>query len=232
MWFREGFPARTSALPEKAQDSTASDQDSGGRWPGSWARYDPAMCSWRTAQHSLLEGLDEFSETWPRSGLMRRGECYPLRMSAPRTSVSESGLWPTPVADDTGLRSRKYAQGGTPLSLAVQMIPTPTAGDAKSSGSRNTANSNAHPGVSLTDWVRQDGGRGRMWPTPTAQDAKNNGAPSQMERNTKPLNAEVGGSLNPPFVEWLMGWPLGWSDCAASGTGKFLSWRQKHSLNL
>ena len=52
----------------------------------------------------------------------------------------------------------------------------------------------------------------KMWPTPTAQDAKNNGGSSQHSRNTKPLNAEVGGSLNPQWVEWLMGYPIGWTD--------------------
>jgi hypothetical protein len=47
--------------------------------------------------------------------------------------------------------------------------PTPTLGDGKSSGSRNTPNSKAHPGISLTDAVRQDGGTGRMWPTPKSE---------------------------------------------------------------
>jgi hypothetical protein len=51
-----------------------------------------------------------------------------------------------------------------------------------------------------------------MWPTPTTQDAANNGGPSQSERNTPPLNAIVGGLLNPDWVEWLMGWPVGWTD--------------------
>jgi len=49
----------------------------------------------------------------------------------------------------------------------------------------------------------------RMWATPTVNDAKNNGAPSQMERNSKALNAAAGGSLNPNWVEWLMGFPPG-----------------------
>jgi hypothetical protein len=49
-----------------------------------------------------------------------------------------------------------------------------------------------------------------------------------MVRNTKPLNAEVGGQLNPMWVEWLMGWPLGWTDCAASVTDKFQQWRNSH----
>ncbi len=51
----------------------------------------------------------------------------------------------------------------------------------------------------------------RMWPTPTTQDAKNNGGESQHNRNTKPLNAEIGGSLNPQWVAWLMGYPTEWT---------------------
>jgi site-specific DNA-cytosine methylase len=65
----------------------------------------------------------------------------------------------------------------------------------------------------------------RMWPTPTTQDAANDGGPSQFERNSLPLNAAVktttsppaGGSLNPTWVEWLMGFPLGWTDLRSLG---------------
>jgi hypothetical protein len=70
--------------------------------------------------------------------------------------------------------------------------------------------------------------RSNMWPTPTAQDAKNNGAASQQDRNTKPLNAEVGGKLNPTWVEWLMGWPLGWTDLKLLGMDKFREWLRQH----
>ena len=51
-----------------------------------------------------------------------------------------------------------------------------------------------------------------MLPTPTVQDSKNNGGPSQQKRKTKPLNAVAGGTLNPTWVEWLMGYPKGWTD--------------------
>lgn len=56
----------------------------------------------------------------------------------------------------------------------------------------------------------------RLLPTPTVQDASNNGGPSQYERNSLPLNAVIGGALNPLWVEWLMGFPLAWTDLAAS----------------
>jgi len=98
------------------------------------------------------------------------------------------------------------------------MWPTPKASAAGPDFAKMTRSGT---GISLQTAVA-------MWPTPTAQDAKNNGAPSQMERNTKPLNAEVGGALNPTWVEWLMGWPLGWTDCAASGTDRFRQWLRSH----
>jgi len=70
----------------------------------------------------------------------------------------------------------------------------------------------------------------KMYPTPTVQDAKNNGAQSQQERNMRPLNAVVGGSLNPPWVEWLMGFPGGWTDLAVSVTHKFQQWLKLHGI--
>jgi len=50
--------------------------------------------------------------------------------------------------------------------------------------------------------------RQEMWPTPTAHNAKEGGFPSEHNRNTPTLSAQTGGSLNPTWVEWLMGWPV------------------------
>jgi hypothetical protein len=60
-----------------------------------------------------------------------------------------------------------------------------------------------------------------MWPTPTVQDASNNGGDSQYNRNSLPLNAAIGGSLNPTWVEWLMGFPLEWTVLEVSATQLF-----------
>jgi len=129
----------------------------------------------------------------------------------PRTAAKESGLWPTPTVfhalrgnhdepvEAYLARVQDHKEGktkgkpGPSLGIAVRMWPTPTAGDSKGSGSRNTATSKAHPGISLTDAVLGDGGRGRI-------DAGNSGR------------------LNPEWVEWLMGFPIGWTDCDASET--------------
>jgi hypothetical protein len=34
--------------------------------------------------------------------------------------------------------------------------------------------------------------------------------------------------LNPTWVEWLMGWPLGWTDCAPLAMDKFRQWCASH----
>jgi len=97
-WFLAASPARTSAPQERAQDLTESAQDFGAKWPESLARYDRASRSWRTAQCSLLGDLEEFSETWPRWGLMLDGACWELPTLARPISENESGFWPTPTA--------------------------------------------------------------------------------------------------------------------------------------
>lgn len=80
-----------------------------------------------------------------------------------------------------------------------------------------------HPNSNLAEQVAVQ----HLLPTPTCQDAKNNGGPAQQLRNTKPLNAVAGGALNPEWVEWLMGWPIGWTDCAPLEMGRFLPWLQQ-----
>jgi hypothetical protein len=232
-------PARTSASQEKALASPEQGPVFGTSSLGSLAKYDPDTSLWRTSQLSLLEGSTPFSGRFPRSGMTRNGTLFQLVPLVLRTGGNGSGSSafvagmvqkpthhvPTPTASDhierrsTSSEVLNFETNKTvSLDRWVRMWPTPTAGDSKSSGSLNTASSKAHAGVSLTDAVRGDGGRGRMYPTPTVQDASNNGGPSQYQRNSLPLNAVAGGSLNPTWVEWLMGFPLGWTVCDASAT--------------
>lgn len=122
--------------------------------------------------------------------------------------ITHRETWPTPVATDGThggrVTPRKSREGGNLIEAVAARTawPTPTVrlaknGDCPSERERKTPNLNAAV---------------RMFPTPTTQDAANNGGPSQSERNTPPLNAIVGGLLNPDWVEWLMGWPVGWTD--------------------
>jgi hypothetical protein len=99
-WFRVGFLAPTLAPLATAKASKASKAASGERWRASFAKFDPATSSWKTHQLSLAGALEPFSETWPRSGLMRNGMCWERTTLAPITAESESGLLPTPRASD------------------------------------------------------------------------------------------------------------------------------------
>lgn len=68
------------------------------------------------------------------------------------------------------------------------------------------------------------------WPTPTAHNAKETNAPSEAKRNEPTLASRVGGTLNPTWVEWLMGWPLEWTDLKPLEMGKFQQWQQQHGI--
>ena len=73
------------------------------------------------------------------------------------------------------------------------------------------------------------------WPTPASRDYRYPNRVSYQERSgTKKgeqLNNAVGGALNPVWVEWLMGFPLGWTDCARSATRRCRKWLRRHSAN-
>ena len=109
-------------------------------------------------------------------------------------------LLPTPAAEEARgtveqhLARKQKADGYermtvTSLGILVKTLPTPTAGDAHSAGSRNLPGSKAKPGVSLTDIVRTgDSTTSRLLPTPTTQDAANTAGASQQRRNSDPLN--------------------------------------------
>lgn len=109
MSFLEAFPAKTLAPQEKAQDSTESNLGSGLKWCGSFVRYDHDTHLWKTPQCSLLEGLDAFSETWPKWGSMRNGECWALTKWARLTKENEFGSLPTPSG--TSNHGRNHVSG-------------------------------------------------------------------------------------------------------------------------
>lgn len=224
-WFQEGFRAKTSAAPGKVQDLTANARACGWKWPASLAKYDPSSRSWRTRQCSLLGGLTEFSETWPRWGLMRDGEFWEQTTLAPHTDVSEFGLWPTPRRTDADRGGRgdliQAVRGNT--NSHFKMWPTPH-------GFSKDGKSNGPSGNELGRAVNQ-----RPYPTPLARDAHNRSGQAkryleQGRVNLQDRNAADGirGSLNPTWVEWLMGWCQGWTDLKPLATDRFRSWRQQH----
>jgi hypothetical protein len=219
-WYRAGFPVKTSALQEKAQDLTENDQDCGEKWRGWSARYDQDSCGWKTAQLSLLGDSEQSSVIFPRSGMTRDGLLWGLPMLERPTSETGFGfLLPTPTAKPMGSNTHMRSKGLTTKQV-YQMWPTPTV-----CGNYNRKGASKTSGDGLATAVR-------MWPTPTAHNAKETNAPSESERNTPTLAAQAGGPLNPDWVEWLMGWPIGHTVLKPSETAKSRNAEQMHGKLL
>ena len=199
--------APTSVPPAKAPESPASSQDCGAKWRELSVKFDRDSSSWKTAHCLLSEDLPWSSVTLPKWGMMRAGELWERTTLALRTAATAPGSWAAPVANN-----QMSATIPALLKEAQRLHPRGQ--------------------WSLATQVAAEHATGnRMWPTITVQDAKNNGAPSQMERNTKPLNAEVGGALNPDWTEWLMGWPIGHTASAPLATDKFQQWQRSHGVS-
>lgn len=99
-------PAKTYLARGKARELTEQEAGYGANLPASFARYDQDTHSWKTAQCSLIEGLDEFSGTWPKSGIMRNGVCWELTMLIPCVREKECGYsLMRPTASD-GMRTK------------------------------------------------------------------------------------------------------------------------------
>jgi hypothetical protein len=121
------------------------------------------------------------------------------------------------------------ANAGWGLSSAVKLWPTPNVPNGGRSVKHVTdwrGKSAYHNGkkvqVGLESAVK-------MLPTPTADDTGHRTKPYAQVGT--PLSMEAGGSLNPTWVEWLMGWPLGWTDLKALETAKFQQWQCLHGVS-
>jgi DNA (cytosine-5)-methyltransferase 1 len=224
------FHAKTSAQQEKALELTENEAECGEKWRASFTKYDPDTSLWKTHQCSLLGDLEEFSETWPQWGLMRDGECWEQRMLEQTIKGTEFGLsenkelWPTPCLPGNGGTNGKAKM----KKMLADKWPTPTCHMANEKGSPS-------------EFKRDSPGLGTvvLWfPTPQASDNRDRGNMSNpsIQRRIKigkqiMLSQSVdrnSGQLNPTWVEWLMGWPLEWTDLKPLEMDKSHSVPQQH----
>jgi len=252
-----GFHARTSAPPERAPESRDPAVVYGGSWRELSVKYDPDSSSWKTHRCLFDEDLPWSSVILPRWGSMLGGVCWEHITPGHPTSGTGSGYWLQPPNGrdwkDNGNYNRKGASAtsGDGLATAVKPRPTPRSTDG-SHGGRVTPRK-SREGGSLIEAVSA-----RMWPTPTAS----TGGPEPEGKTGRKLATVVmyptprsgtdtmcGGSghkrmlqgtalekgrgqLNPNWVEWLMGWPIGWTDLKQSATARYRQWLRLHGVPL
>lgn len=149
----------------------------------SFAKFDHGSCSWKTFQVSLMGDLTPFLGTWPKSGSMLNGVCS-KRLPLVR-DITET------------------------VSSSLDTFQTPTLAESKNVPYQNS-NGKKYP--TLTGQIL-------MFNTPCARDGQNSSFPkSHANWDSLPGDmirsghAQTGGYLNPQWVEWLMGWPIGWTD--------------------
>ena len=251
MSYLEGSPARTSVPQEKGLESAGNDPDSGVKWHALSVKFDPDTYSLRTHHCLFPEDLQLSSVTLPKWGSLHDGELWERITPVPLTSATDAGSWPTPRSCSamaaTITPENSWAEGRFPnLETVVgqRLWPTPTSQEAGIIENLVTKDgAPAKPGeraynpktgkytqVTLNRAVQ-------MWPTPTgekfATPQSRDFRTGSQERyddpaRTKNLNDQIGGQLNPDWVEWLMGWPIGWTDLKPLAMDKFRQWLRSH----
>jgi len=123
----------------------------------------------------------------------------------PASERCEGCLWPTPSVHGNYNRRGLSENSGDGLATAVRMWRTPHRNCSNGAGAHGDGGLNIQTAVSL-------------WRTPDANCGRGASSPERMEWKKKEgmpisINDQVGkGSLNPAWVEILMGFPLGWTD--------------------
>lgn len=234
-WFLAAFRARTFQPPAKAQESTANAPACGGRWRELSVKYDRDTCSWRTHRSLWDEDLSACSLTLPKWGSMRNGVLSELLTLEHRTAANDAGLWPTPnvpnggrscahVTDWRGTDGRTAYHNGKKVQVglehAAKYWPTPTSTLGTNGGKVTPAKS--REGGTLIEALSNR----TQWATPTVCGNYNRAGASA--KSGDGLATQAGGSLNPTWVEWLMGWPLGWTDLKPLATGRCRNAQRRH----
>ena len=183
-----------------------------------YKKFDPVGLLVRMLLESSVWSSTLCYLTWKVSATPAKRLLFRLVPSMPTTEETAVQLWPTPRANDAEKRGAVSADPRNGLPGAVRMdrfFPSPKASDSKLTGpagsksQKHDAKKGNLRGVVLN-----------LFPTPTTRDFKSpdmNPNSKRFSQKTE-LNSVIGGQLNPMWVEWLMGFPLGWTSLDASET--------------
>lgn len=216
-WFLAGFPVKISALPEKVMGSTGNALDYGGKCAESLAKFCPISSLWKTRQLSLFGGLEPFSETWPQWGMMLDGELLAQTMPVFPSIESGSGFWASPAArdwkDSHGM-ARTREKGRHRIDQLARQVYASLDGSGLFTPPTATLMESA---LSVEMILAIADARALPWTS------------ANMEKWAASSTGEASsGLLNPDWVEWLMGWPVGWTASKPLAMDRCRMWRGSH----
>ena len=215
--FPEDSPASRSVLPGSSEAKMMT-VTSGRNLSESYMSCSPLGSLVRMCLESSIWHSTRCLLTWKKKVTKSNVSLFQLAVSMPRTSGTESSLWPTPrVGGSHGSSPVGKKHGDLAAVVGGQLNP---------------------------EWVEWLMGYEEQFtkliPTPTATDYKGgclsrcwrpDSQTVQVERERESRGydgllrslVEVSpwgriGPMNPAWVEWLMGFPTGWTDLSASGT--------------
>jgi hypothetical protein len=157
----------------------------------------------KTSQELFATDLEKFSGAFPKAGTMQNGK---LSAQPPlERHTLENGFFSLPTPQAYSFQQSRRP-GQTKLDGKLRsLLPTPSV-----CGNHNRKGASKTSGDGLVTALQ------KLLPTPTARLAKETGAPSEATRNQPTLHHILGLApgqvLNPQFVEWMQGFPIGWTD--------------------
>lgn len=182
----------------------------GPTFDGLLKRYAHHGVSARTLQATFDWDTSECGMTFDEWVIELRRDCLRRQRSRQITNGNGCSFWPTPRSSASENRTTKHAPShghghGATLAATAAMWQTPVV-----PGGGQLCRGGARKGELLLE--------------------------GQAARFRLPQMTQMGGGprskstrrLNPLFVEWLMGWPIGWTVSAHVETESFRSWRRKH----
>ena len=213
----EDFPVSPGVRPGgiKAQMMTVT---SGRKWLGLLNSYNLPGSLVKMSQVLLKNrwASDVVYLTWRIEAMPPSHLRFRLVPQKPSTSAIESGFWATPTAhihkENACPAEWKRKTASLTIEAHVEILakmwPTPT------STERSGINPKTGKGGGLSKAIK-------MWPTPTSSDDRDRGnlsIPSIQRRKRLGKQLNLGmvasmdrGALNPDWVEYLMGFPIGWT---------------------
>ena len=208
--FQEDFPASPSPPLESAKDLRIP-ATYGRRCAGLLGNCGPVGCLGKMLLASSIWGSTKRFLTWQKRDTLFSHSYFRLAASAHGMSASEllssRLMFPTPLASDKGT-ARDAAN------LDVYLSDNGIFRKRNKNGSIWSLSLSA--AVFYMTPVASDGFRSTLKPSAYDPAKKNGNLSAQMVFQEQPVSETA--ALNPDWVEWLMGFPQGWTD-VSSGPG-------------